>query len=536
MSGIQNESRGPWLAPSELLFLGGVIFAWALFVLCLGKDMSWDFRNYHWYIPYAFLNGRMGFDVAVAHQATYYNPLLDVPYYLLGTHVPSWLALGTLGAVQGANVIPLYLLCRAVVIGPQRQLIAGVITLFCMTGSLTVGIAGTTYYDNVLSLFTLSGLAAIVLNRDLLRDGPLGKAALVTGLAGLSVGSAVGLKLPEAPYALGFAAALLVLPGDAKHRSVRLLAGGLGGLVGVVLFAGYWFAKMYHDTGNPLFPYFNQYFDSPLALHASYRDVRFIPHHFRKISLFPLLFSLHWQVADDLPFQDVRVGLAYVLGLLSLPLLFVRRSLREPLVTGDAAGAVIAFGVVSYIVWILMFGIYRYIVALEMLAPLFIAALIGMWPLTRYGRLLALGLIGAFVLMTTRYYFLDHAPLGDPFIQADVPPIADPGKSMILMTGEAPMGYLVPSLPHQIPVIRIDGWMIQPQDGSRLTAQTRARVNAFKGDLYVIANLYEVGRAGDALADYGLGMRWTECQEFSTNLGGPYKFCPLKHIPPKVPS
>jgi hypothetical protein len=107
---------------------------------------------------------------------------------------------------------------------------------------------------------------------------------------------------------------------------------------------------------------------------------------------------------------------------------------------------------------------------------------------------------------------------------------------MILMTGETPMGYLVPALPHQIPVLRIDGWMIQPEDGSLLTAQTRARVKAFKGDLYVITNEYEVGRAGDALADYGLGMRWTDCQLFTTNLGGPYRFCPLKQIPLKAKS
>jgi hypothetical protein len=536
MSANQPNPRGPWLAPSELLFLASVILAWAFFVVCLGKDMSWDFRNYHWYIPYAFLNGRMGFDVSVAHQATYYNPLLDVPYYVLGTHAPSWLALGTLGAVQGANVVPLYLLAREIVTGPERRLTAAIVTLFCMTGSLTVGIAGTTYYDNVLSLFVLSGLAAIVLNRDLLRDGPLGKVALVAGLAGMAVGSAVGLKLPQAPFALGFAATLLILPGDAKHRAVRLLAGGIGGILGAALFAGYWLFKMYHDTGNPLFPYFNQYFDSPLALHASYRDTRFIPHHFRKIALFPLLFSLDWHVADDLPFQDVRVGLAYVLGIVSLPLLLLRRRAKDAMVAGDAAAAILTFGAVSYIVWILMFGIYRYILVLEMVAPIFIVALVGLWPLTRYARLMALGLIAVLVMVTTRYDFLDHAPLGDPFIQADVPPIADPGKSMILMTGEAPMGYLVPSLPHQIPVLRIDGWMIQPQDGSRLTAETKARVKAFKGDLYVIANEYEVGRAGDALADYGLGMRWTECQEFSTNLGGPYKFCPLKHIPPKVPS
>ena len=59
----------------------------------LGKDTSWDFRNYHWYAPYALLNHRMGIDVAVAHQASYYNPYLDIPFYWLATHTRAWIAL-----------------------------------------------------------------------------------------------------------------------------------------------------------------------------------------------------------------------------------------------------------------------------------------------------------------------------------------------------------------------------------------------------------------------------------------------------------
>ena len=81
----------------ELLFLGLVMAFWAAFVIVLGKDTSWDFRNYHWYAPYAFLNNRMGFDVAVAHQASYYNPFLDIPFYWLATHTHAWFALGVLG-------------------------------------------------------------------------------------------------------------------------------------------------------------------------------------------------------------------------------------------------------------------------------------------------------------------------------------------------------------------------------------------------------------------------------------------------------
>ncbi len=519
------------LALLEYAFLATVIVGWGVFVVVLGKDMSWDFRNYHWYIPYAFLHQRMGFDVAVAHQATYYNPFLDVPFYLLARHTPSWFALGVLGAVQGANIVPLYLISRSTLRVQRREIIAGALALFSATGSLTIGLAGTTYYDNVLSLFVLGGLAAIVCNRDTLRDGPLAKALMISGLAGLAVGSAVGLKLPEAPFAVGFAAALAALPGSLKRRAARLAAGAVGGIAGVVLFAVYWLLKVYRQTGNPLFPYFNQYFHSPLALQASYRDTRFIPHRWPKRLLLPILFSLHWQVADDLPFQDVRVGAAYIIGILTAPLAFFRR--RDTIADPAAVWALWAFAAISYIVWIFAFAIYRYIVALEMLAPILIVGAIALWPIGRAVQWVAAGIIGAGIFLTMRYDILERAPLGDPYVQLDLPAIKDPGRSLILMTGEGPMGYLVPEIPQQIPVLRIDGWLIQPEDGSRLTAQTKARISAHKGDLYVIANEYEVGRAGDALADYGLGMRWTECKLFTTNLGGPYRFCPLKHLPPK---
>ena len=94
------------------------------------------------------------------------------------------------------------------------------------------------------------------------------------------------------------------------------------------------------------------------------------------------------------------------------------------------------------------------------------------------------------------------------------------------MTGEAPMGIMAPSMPHQIPVLRIDGWMIQPQDGSSLTAETKARVAAFKGDLFVIADKYEWTAPRAALAGYGLAVRWLECGDIETNLGGQYQILP----------
>jgi hypothetical protein len=519
----------------EYLFLAAVILGWAVMVVARGKDESWDFRNYHWYIPYAFLNHRLGFDIAVAHQATYYNPFLDTPFYWLATHVRAWLALGTLGAIQGASVVPLYFLVRSLLLIDHRRLVAAILALICMLGSLNLYLAGSTYYDNVMSLFVLSSLALIVITREELATGSLWRGALISFLAALLTGSAVGLKLPEAPFALGFAAALAILPGDARHRSTRLLAGALGGIAGFVLFEGYWMTEMARLTGNPIFPYFNEYFHSPLALAAPYRDMRFLPRSFQHQLLFPLLFSLDWRVADDLPFHDYRVGVAYVLEIASLPFLLFMRRREDRIVETGIATALFVFSAVSYIFWLKMFAIYRYILLLEMLAPLLIVAAIGLLPVPTRARLLTAAAVLLWILTTTRAILPERAPVTDPYVQVSLPSIPHPDHTLILMTGEAPLGYLAPSLPPQIPILRVDGWLIQPRDGSHLTDATRKRVAAFQGDLFVIADAGEILRSQDALSVYGLAMRAAECRNIETNLAGPYRFCPLAHIGTQSP-
>jgi hypothetical protein len=496
-------------------------------VAALGKDYSWDFRNYHWYIPYAFLNGRMEINISVAHQATYYNPFLDIPFYILATHLHSWMALGILGLAQGANIIPLYAITRSVLNMENRRVVAGVLALICMTGSLTVHLAGTTYYDNVMSVLVLSALALVIACRRRLEVGRLLEGTAIAGFCGLLVGSAVGLKLPEAPFALGFAASLLIIPGDWRHRTTRLLGGALGGAIGIAIFAGFWMIKMAHLTGNPLFPYFNEVFRSPLALHASYRDMRFIPKRLDVQLLFPLLFSIDWRVADDLPFQDIRVGVAYVVIVVTLLLGITARRSAKPIVDAHAAWALIGFTGVAYIAWLKVFAIYRYILLLEILAPILIAASISQWPLARRTQLALACTLLLVCVATMKTSVSGRMPATDPYVQVSVPRIPHPDNSMILMTGIAPMGYLAPSLPRQIPIIRIDGWMIQPQDGSQLTQEARKRVASFPGDLFVLFKVMEVARTRASLGAYGLAISEGACRNVVSNLDGAYEFCPV---------
>jgi hypothetical protein len=346
----------------------------------------------------------------------------------------------------------------------------------------------------------------------------------------LLTGMAMGLKLPEMPFCVGFAAALIALGGTWRQQAARLAGGGMGGALGFSLFSAWWMARMQALTGNPLFPYFNEYFHSPLALAANYRDLRFVPTHLWREIFFPVLFSVDWHVADDLGFQDFRVCVAYFAVIAALLLWAAKRQSRDPLVESRVALPLFAFSAASYFAWLKFFAIYRYITALEMLSPLLIVAALGLLPLARRQRYLVLAGIAFAVLVTARTDFLERAPLGDPYIQAALPPIARPDNTMVVMTGDAPMGFIVPELPAQIPVLRVDGWMVRPRDTTLLNSQMKERlVRHLKGggDLYLIADATEMNQARDALNDYNLAIRWTECQQFDTNLVGTYQWCPL---------
>ena len=511
------------LAPREWTFIAIVTVAWGVFTVVLGKETGWDFRNYHWYNAYAFLNGRLGFDVAVAHHATYYNPLIDVPFYLLAG-ATSWAALFFVGALQGLNIAPLYLMARSSLLrDPQYG--GALLALICITGSTAISLTGATSYDTVLSVLVLSGLAILVARRERLSLGAV-------MAAGVLMGSAVGLKLVEAPFAVGFAAALLAIPGTAKTRALRLSAGALGGLAGVALFGGFWFATLWSQTGNPLFPYFNDWFGSPLALDASYRDTRFVPGNVWEALVYPFRFSFHYAIADDTPFGNLRVLAAYIAVPIAVLFWAFRRQARDPMIDPTAARILFAFAGASYVAWIAVFAVYRYVVALEMLAPLLIVAAIGFIPVSLRARVTAIALVLAATALMARYGFGPRADISDPYVQATRPPIASQERGMILMAGFEPMGFLVPSFPPQIPVLRIDGWLTSPHDGSAQTASMKARVAAHSGDLFLLAAPYEQKRAAQAASAYGLAIVETECGNITTNLGGPYRFCPLIRVAP----
>jgi hypothetical protein len=515
------------LSYAEWAFIVIVILACGCISRLLGEDAGWDFRNYHWYVAYAFVHDRLGFDLAVAHHATYYNPLIHLPFYWLATTGNSGLALFYTGALYGLNVLPLYLLNRAALTLPDTRRLAAGLALAGLLGSTVISMLGATSYDIVLSTLIFGGLAVLIINRDALSAAPV-PAAAAAAQAGVLIGAATGLKLVESSYAVGFALVLLLLPGRPAVRTARLLAGGAAGVAAVAVCAGFWFLTLARTTGNPLFPFYNSIFRSALIEPTFYGTTNFPPAGFWSAVSFPFRFVLDYRIADDGPFRDLRIPLLYVL----LPLASLWFAFGRPqpgrLVASPTTRILFLFTAGSYAAWLSAFAVYRYLAGLEMLAPLLIVAALDCTPVAPRLRLCAAAILMLLAAVCGRYGFGGRAAVHDPYVRVEGLSFPNPAGTLLLMTGHEPMAYLIPSLPPAIPVLRIDGWLAQPDDCSGLTALMRTRVAAHRGDLFLLAAPEERAAADHATAAYGLEIVTAQCRQIRSNLGGPYQLCPLR--------
>ena len=284
----------------------------------------------------------------------------------------------------------------------------------------------------------------------------------------------MGLKLTMAPFALGLALGTLALAGRIGNRLQRLAALGVGGLAGAALFGGQWAYQLWLTTGNPFFPYFNDLIGSPLLLEASYRDPRFLPRSGVEALLYPFLFSQDPTRVSDVPFRDVKLMLAYMIvpGTLLWSWLTRRAHLTQ------ATRFLFVVALVSYAVWLPLFGLYRYVVTLEMLAPLLIILALSLWPFAERQRWAALAVLWGLALLGTGWSSITAPGRSwrEGYVAVTVPDIADPARTLVLMAGLEPMGYIVPAFPPQVAFLRIDGWLDTPSSHSLFGDRMRARI------------------------------------------------------------
>ncbi len=269
--------------------------AWALHA---GKDVNWDQLNYHYYLPFELLAGRLGQDFFAASAQSYLNPVGYLPFYLMvasGWH--SVLVSVVLAAAHSLSVGLLYLIARELFAHlPERE--RGTFSWLAAALGAASGVywmtVGSSFLDPLLVPLMLGGLLLLLRGR--------------AALAGALFGAAAALKYSNAVFAL---AALPLALALSLRASLAYIAGGLAA---VALLAGPWLAALQREFGNPVFPLMNAWFRSPDALPINLIGERFgvsgplalLAFPFRMATLDPGVYSENF--APDLRFAALLVA------------------------------------------------------------------------------------------------------------------------------------------------------------------------------------------------------------------------------------
>ena len=522
--------RGIWRGWT-LLILALAPFAFGALALYLGQDANWDLRNYHWYNAYAFLTQRNGRDLLPSQTPWFYNPTIDLPFYLLATHASARVAGFMLGWAQGLNFVLLFMLAHVALplIRPSHRVAVGLtLALLGMLGGGGIALLGTDFYDNVTSLGYFLSALLVLRYHDSLLTATAARAGLLALLFGVPAGLMMGLKLPSVIFAFGFCVALLSLRAPFTRRLVLAFGFGVGIVLGLAVTIGHWAYYLQTHYANPFFPYFNQLFHSPLAPLSSARDTQYVTRNLHDALLFPFLFAASPFRTGEIMFRDWAIPALYVL----IPLAVVLRlafGRKSPPVASATRYLLWAAGF-SYLAWLGMFCIYRYAVPLEMLAPLLIVLAANLLPLRPGQQALLAAAILLVIAVTVqpgnwsrRAAWLDHT------VEVELPPLGDMSNVMVLMAGFEPYAHLLPAFPPAATFVRIESNFASPGEAKGINDVVRDRLTAHHGLFMLLIPSWQHAIATEALHAYGLSAQWRACQTVTDRLydNQLYDLCPV---------
>jgi len=177
-----------------------------------------------------------------------------------------------------------------------------------------------------------------------------------------------------------------------------------------------------------------------------------------------------------------------------------------------------------------MFRIQRYLIPLEMLAPLLLVAALGALPGPRTWRGTAAAVVVAMVVFSTHTADWRRVAWSARAVEVELARIAEPERTLVLMAGHDPYSYLLPAFPPQLRFLRIDSNFTNIHERQLAFNPLMQRiVAAHQGPLAVLYVAEEDGDVRRKLTEYGLAMDAAACQPVRANLAldGPNLYCPV---------
>jgi hypothetical protein len=311
------------------------------------------------------------------------------------------------------------------------------------------------------------------------------------------------------------------------------IAFGIAAALGFLAMAGHHLFTLWHVFGNPVYPLFNNIFQSPYYEPEAIRDVQFLPRDLWQAIAYPFYWaSTNSDLVSELPFRDARGAISYiaiVAGLLTLVSSRVRIERRRNGLFAETRGLglVFIFVAVSYFIWVLGLGNYRYAVTLEMLTGIVtMGALIWLYEDSRLRIVVAIVLL-TIAATTTVYPDWGHgehpstnirpARYGNRYVDVRVPQL--PANSIVLITTWSPVAYFIPFAEPTAQYLGIENNYLELSQNNKLTVAVKYIMRAQGRPKFILSvGEFDSSMMNSRLEQFGLRLSTLPCQPIRSNL------------------
>jgi hypothetical protein len=414
--------------PNNLTLLLGFIIVFGIWAVLLGQDTNFDLRSYHYYNGYAFLHHRVGQDIMPSVMQTYLNPLFDaLTYLLINLHSPN-LTTFLLGAVNGICAFLIFKIAQQIFSADnvlQKPIYSFIAVFLGVTGGDAIALLGSLTSDTYSTVFVLLSIYCFIRS---LNEKP---ARFYLAMSGLLLGAVTGLKLTNFCFFIGMNITVLFF--EAAFSDLLIYWSCC--FIGLFLVSAFWMYPLYVNLGNPIFPFYNNFFHSDYVPRFTF-NIEPGSHH---VPWYVLVLLPYLLTEPNLYTTEVFSADSHFF-VLTIVLLFAWVC-RAKYTNNKPLRFLTFFFIVSYVTWCIEFHVYRYALPLEMLSPILMIGLIKPLVSSKKIFITILIMLGVSLVLPASPADWGRKHLSADYIALQAPPVPD--DAVIVMLSR-PYSYAIP--------------------------------------------------------------------------------------------
>lgn len=256
-----------WELPIVMLAMWLVFISIPLYMGRIG--LSWDGLNHQIYLGWVANSSRFDRDYMAASMQSYQFPYLYWPVYKLAISGFNGMTAGVvLSTLHLIAVPPVWMVSRVLI--PDRNLlgvalrVAAVVLAFMSAVPLkTLETTGNDLLAAAPMLWAIAFAFKAITLKSTASHTSLTRISVISGLLG---GIAVACKLSNGPLVILLPVLFFFCHGELLQRLKWVISNTLGVALGFGVTYGYWGYQLWLQFGNPLFPFYNGYFEPVRAM------------------------------------------------------------------------------------------------------------------------------------------------------------------------------------------------------------------------------------------------------------------------------